>query len=62
MASTAAVPQERSMIVEARLTHDEAASLYEAAQRLRKISQNGLYHPEIRHDLVKVCDFIQENI
>lgn len=53
--------QERSMIVEARLTHKEAAELYESAQRLRSlVASVGIN--ETTKDILKICNFIQENI
>ena len=55
--------QEKSMIVDARLTETEAKNLYEAAQRLRVLVESINNPTSIVHrDVLLLCDFVQENI
>jgi hypothetical protein len=55
--------QEKSMIIDARLTESEARGLYEAAQRLRVLVETINNPTSIVHqDILLLCDFVQENI
>lgn len=55
--------QEKSMIIDARLTESEARGLYEAAQRLRVLVETINNPTSIVHqDVLLLCDFVQENI
>jgi hypothetical protein len=62
--STSINTQEKSMIVDARLTENEAKELYEAAQRLRACLSQTFGPPLnlIKDDVLLLCNFIQENI
>ena len=60
--STSIIHKEKSMKVEVHLTMSEAAELYEAAQRLRKLTRSPLMENQFEKDILNLCDFIQENI